>query len=62
VVDLPKSHLKGPVAFMIWLVVHLFSLASYRNQIKTLTNWAWAFFTRDQALRFIFRPDKSESV
>lgn len=58
VTDLPKLHLKGFTAYMIWLAVHLFSLTRYRNRIKTLMNWAWAFFTRDQALRYIVREKK----
>ena len=58
VTDLPKLHLKGFFAYLIWLVVHLFSLTRYRNRIKTVTNWAWAFFTRDQALRYIVREKK----
>lgn len=58
VTDLPKFHLKGFTAYMIWLAVHLFSLTRYRNRIKTLMNWAWAFFTRDQALRYIVREKK----
>jgi NADH dehydrogenase len=55
VADLPKMHLKGFSAYFIWLVVHLFSLTRYRNRIKTFTNWLWAFFTRDQALRYIVK-------
>jgi NADH dehydrogenase len=53
VADLPKAHFKGFIAFVLWLVVHLFSLIRYRNQIKTFYNWMVAFFTRDQSLRFI---------
>ncbi|RXK80560.1 NAD(P)/FAD-dependent oxidoreductase [Filimonas effusa] len=59
VADLPKLHFKGFIAYMMWLAVHLFSLTRYRNRVKTLMNWAWAFFTRDQALRYIVREKKS---
>ena len=60
VADLPGAHFKGFIAYFLWLVVHLFSLIRYRNQIKTLYNWLVAFFTRDQSLRFIIetKPDK----
>jgi len=60
VADLPGVHFKGFIAYFLWLVVHLFSLIRYRNQIKTLYNWLVAFFTRDQSLRFIMetKPDK----
>ena len=60
VADLPGFHFKGFIAYFLWLVVHLFSLIQYRNQVKTLYNWLVAFFTRDQSLRFIMetKPDK----
>ncbi|WP_159471192.1 NAD(P)/FAD-dependent oxidoreductase [Dyadobacter sp. 3J3] len=58
VVDLsrPRLHLKGFIAWIIWLVIHLFSLTHRRNRAKTLFNWAIAFFTKDQSLRMIIRP------
>ncbi|ACT91533.1 FAD-dependent pyridine nucleotide-disulphide oxidoreductase [Dyadobacter fermentans DSM 18053] len=56
VADLPGLHFKGFIAYFLWLVVHLFSLIRYRNQVKTFYNWMVAFFTRDQSLRFILDP------
>ncbi|MCE6987731.1 NAD(P)/FAD-dependent oxidoreductase [Dyadobacter sp. CY323] len=60
VADLPGLHFKGFIAYFLWLVVHLFSLIRYRNQVKTFYNWIVAFITRDQSLRFIMdsKPDK----
>lgn len=62
VADLPGLHFKGFIAYFLWLVVHLFSLIRYRNQVKTFYNWMVAFFTRDQSLRFILdaNPEKPE--
>lgn len=60
VVDLPKPklHLKGFIAWMIWLFVHLISLITYRNRINTFYNWMIAYFSKDQSLRMIIRPEK----
>lgn len=60
VVDLPKPnlHFKGFVAWMIWLFVHLMSLITYRNRINTFYHWMIAYFSKDQSLRMIIRPDK----
>ncbi|NRT14765.1 NADH dehydrogenase [Flavobacterium sp. 28A] len=60
VVDLPKPkmHFKGFFAWAIWLFVHLISLITYRNRIKTFYNWMIAYFASDQSLRMIIRPDK----
>jgi NADH dehydrogenase len=60
VVDLPKPkmHFKGFFAWAIWLFIHLISLITYRNRIKTFFNWMIAYFAKDQSLRMIIRPDK----
>lgn len=60
VVDLPKPkmHFKGFFAWFIWLFVHLMSLITYRNRINTFYHWMIAYFSKDQSLRMIIRPDK----
>lgn len=60
VVDLPKPklHFNGFFAWMIWLFVHLISLITYRNRINTFYNWMIAYFSKDQSLRMIIRPEK----
>ena len=50
-----KVHLKGVPALFIWLFIHLISLVSYTNKIKTLYNWTIAYLSKDQSLRMIFR-------
>lgn len=57
VADIGKLHFSGFFAWFMWLFVHLMSLINYRNRLATLYNWAWAYFTKDQSLRFIIRPD-----
>lgn len=57
VADIFKLHFSGFIAWFMWLFVHLMSLINYRNRLATLYNWAWAYFTKDQSLRFIIRPD-----
>lgn len=58
VADLPKPemHFTGFIAWFMWLFIHLISLINYRNQLRTLYNWAAAFMTKDQSLRMIIRP------
>jgi NADH dehydrogenase len=50
-----KVHLKGIAALFIWLFIHLISLVSYTNKLKTLYNWTIAYLSKDQSLRMIFR-------
>ncbi len=58
VVDLPRPrmHFKGFIAWFTWVFVHLMFVINYRNRIRTLYNWATAYFSRDQTLRMIIRP------
>jgi len=60
VVDIPKPHLhmKGFIAWLAWLFIHLLSLITYRNQLRTFYNWMVAYFTKDQSMRMIIRPVK----
>lgn len=64
VVDLPKPkmHFKGFFAWIIWLFIHLISLITYRNKVKTFYNWMVAYFSKDNSLRMIIRPDKKIKV
>lgn len=61
VVDLPKPalHFHGIFAFFIWIFIHLISLVSFRNKMRTFYNWMIAYFTRDQVLRMIIRPTEN---
>jgi NADH dehydrogenase len=60
VVDLPKPklHFKGFIAWLMWLFIHLMSLIGHRNRITTFYNWMTSYFSADQPLRMIIRPDK----
>ncbi len=56
VADLPKTHFSGITAWIIWLIVHLFSLLGTRNRLFVFLNWVWGYVNYDQSLRLIIRP------
>jgi len=58
VADLPKPkiHFSGTIAWFAWLFIHLISLITQRNRVRTLYNWMVAYFTKDQSLRMIIKP------
>lgn len=62
VADIPKLrlHFKGFIAWLTWIFVHLMFLINYRNRIRTLYNWATAYFSKDQTLRMIIRPQSKQ--
>ena len=56
VADLPNGFVKGFIAWLIWLFVHLIPIISFRNKIKLAFSWLWSFITNDPTLRLIIRP------
>ncbi|MBK1441870.1 NAD(P)/FAD-dependent oxidoreductase [Parapedobacter sp. ISTM3] len=60
VADLPKGFLRGWIAWVSWLFVHIIPLISFRNKVVLATNWAWSFVTNDPTLRLILRPSKEQ--
>lgn len=64
VVDLPKPklHMKGFLAWLVWLFIHLMSLITYRNRARTFWNWTVAYLSRDQSLRMIIKPPDEEDI
>lgn len=55
VVDLPKGFMKGLLAWVVWLLIHIMPIAGFRNKGKLAFNWLWSFLTNDPPLRLIFR-------
>lgn len=57
VVDIPKPklHLRGFVAWFIWMGLHLFLILGVKNRIFVFINWIYNYLTYDQSLRLIFR-------
>jgi NADH:ubiquinone reductase (H+-translocating) len=61
VVDLPFFKFKGLFAWLVWMFLHLMLILSVRNKLIIFINWAWAYFTKNSALRIILKHSKEES-
>jgi NADH dehydrogenase len=48
-----RLRLSGPVAWLAWLLIHIFFLIGFRNRLVVLFNWAWAYVTYDRSARLI---------
>ncbi len=57
VVDLPFISFKGFFAWVVWMFLHLMLILSVRNKLIIFINWAWAYITKDTALRLIIRQN-----
>ncbi|MCC7308990.1 MAG: hypothetical protein IT173_15610 [Acidobacteria bacterium] len=45
--------LKGWIAWMFWLFLHIFFLIGFRNRFIVLAEWSWAYLTRERSARLI---------
>jgi NADH dehydrogenase len=48
-----RLHFSGFAAWVLWLLVHLFSLVDFENRLLVFTQWAWDYFSRNRAARLI---------
>jgi NADH:ubiquinone reductase (H+-translocating) len=46
----------GFLAWLLWVVVHIWSLVSLRNRLIVMMRWAWAWWGYRQAVRLIWSP------
>jgi NADH:ubiquinone reductase (H+-translocating) len=54
VAELPgRIRLRGFVAWLAWLLLHLLMLVGFRNRASVLISWIWNYATRDHAARLI---------
>ena len=55
VADLPFGRFKGYFAWLLWSVVHLFSIVGVKNKLFVLLDWSWKYITYDQSLRLLVK-------
>ncbi len=58
VVEMGKLKIKGFIAWVIWMLVHLMSIIGIKNKLLILINWIWHYITYDQSLRLIIKPSE----
>ena len=49
--------MSGLVAWLAWLVVHLYYLIGFRNRLVVVFSWAWSYLTYRRGARVITEPD-----
>jgi NADH dehydrogenase len=48
-----RIKLRGYLAWLAWLGLHLVTLMGFRNKLNVLVNWVWNYFTFDRSVRII---------
>lgn len=53
IAEVGKYRMTGFLAWMAWLVVHIYFLTGFRNRIFVILSWTWSFLTFSRGARLI---------
>jgi NADH dehydrogenase len=53
IVEAGRFKLTGFLAWLAWLFVHVISLIGFKNRLYVLSEWFWAYLTRERSARLI---------
>lgn len=53
IASIGRFQIGGFLAWLLWLLVHIFFLITFRNRIAVLLNWAYQYFTYKRGARLI---------
>ena len=60
VAELPLGlKVRGRLAWVAWLFLHLMYLVGFRNRVNVFVNWSYNYLTWDRGARLIVRADRS---
>jgi NADH dehydrogenase len=48
-----RVHLSGPLAWFVWLFVHLMYLVEFENRLLVFVEWVYDYITRNRGARLI---------
>jgi NADH dehydrogenase len=58
VADVKGLHLSGFLAWVTWLVVHLWYLIGFQNRVLVVIRWAFSFFSHGRGARLIAHEER----
>jgi NADH dehydrogenase len=62
VAEIGKVRLSGFLAWLAWLLVHIYYLVDFRNRTFVIINWAWSYLTYRRGARLITGRDATPSA
>jgi NADH dehydrogenase len=57
IVDLGRVRFSGFVAWLAWLVVHIYFLVGFKNRLFVVLSWAWSYLSFRRGARLIVERD-----
>lgn len=53
IADIGPLHVSGLLAWLLWVMVHIFWLIGFRSRLAVMSEWAWAYVTLQRRVRLI---------
>lgn len=53
--------LHGLLAWLAWVVVHIYQLVGFRNRLQVMVDWIWNYIAYDRPVRRIWRMQKHQT-
>lgn len=57
IADFGKFRANGFLAWILWVMVHIFQLIGFRNRFVVLFQWAWSYLSLQSGARIIVAPE-----
>lgn len=57
IVEICKLKLAGFVAWVLWLIVHIYYLTGFKNRLLVVLQWAWSYLTFHRGARLIVNKE-----
>ena len=51
---------RGYLAWLVWLLLHLYYLIGFRNRIVVMLNWVWYYWFHERQVRLITRREDGQ--
>jgi NADH dehydrogenase len=61
IAEIRRMHLTGLLAWLAWLLVHIFFLIGFQNRMLVLVQWAWSYLSYERGARLITGPWHAEA-
>ncbi|HEY5147168.1 MAG TPA: hypothetical protein VII82_10390, partial [Polyangiaceae bacterium] len=55
-----RMHLSGLLAWLVWLLVHIFYLIGFKNRFVVMFTWAWSYVTYGRGARLVVGQPAAE--
>jgi NADH dehydrogenase len=53
IVEIGSLRMSGFIAWLVWIVVHIYYLTGFQNRILVVLQWAWSYLTFTRGARLI---------